>query len=76
MIIAVSTDEQKREKAKMARLLKKYRIKMIDITEKSGLHYNSVRNALNHEYKYWNQSVMNLAESMIEEKKSALITTK
>lgn len=81
MIIAESTVERKLAKRKLRKQLNNYGITIKDVQAKLkdqqeiSFHYNTVRDALNGETKYWNQEVINLAEQMIEEKKALSTTT-
>ncbi|MVT11339.1 hypothetical protein [Chitinophaga tropicalis] len=74
MIIAVSTQERKREKSRMAKMLKEYRITMKDVEAECDYHYQTVRNALNSDSKYWNQNIIDLAERLILEKQNKATT--
>lgn len=83
MIIAESAPERKAAKRAIRKQMKQVNIILKDVCAKSTYHYNTVVTAFDPEHKHWNQSLINLALKMIddkkkeiEEKKLALTNTK
>lgn len=71
MINPVSTAERKAAKRRIKKALRDHNITLKDVKERSGnFHYNTVMRAFDHETKYWNQELVDLATGMIEEKKN------
>lgn len=71
MINPVSTADRKAAKRRIRKALRDHKITMQEVKDRSGnFHYNTVRDAFNHETKYWNQEIIDLAVGMIEEKKN------
>jgi hypothetical protein len=69
MIIAESAIERKAAKRKLRRQLKDVNIILKDICARSSFHYNTVVSAFDPGHKHWNQTLVDLAVEMIEEKK-------
>lgn len=75
MIIAVSTQERKIAKRKLRSQMENYRITITAVRDRlkelgTPFHYNTVRDNVNDESKAWNETIINLVEQMIEEKKN------
>ncbi len=75
MIIAVSTQERRMAKSKLRTQMKNYKIKIQDVADRlkevgTPFHYNTVRKNLDKDCQDWNETILNLVEKMIEEKKN------
>lgn len=71
MIIVGSRKEIKPAKRKIRSQLRQYSISLKDIcaAEECRFHYNTIKAAFNPDSFYWNQTIIDLAEQMINEKK-------
>lgn len=70
-----STGQKKAAKRKLRERMKNFSVTIKDVADRMleegrPLHYQTVRDALNSEVKYWNQSVIDMVELMITEKKT------
>lgn len=63
----------KAAKRKLRRQLKKYGVKLKDVASRTELHYQTVKKALDPEDRYWNASIAQAAEELIDESKNPLV---
>lgn len=71
MIIVESRKAIKQAKRKMKRQIREYGITLKDIcaNDECQFHYNTIKAAFNPDSFYWNQTIIDLTEKMINEKK-------
>ena len=66
----VSLPKARTQKKKIRAQMKKYKIKVKDVAAGSTYHLQTVKQALNPDYPYWNFDVVSLAQSMIDSKRN------
>lgn len=76
MIMSKSKADRKAAKKAIRNQMKRLGIILKDVCARSVYHYNTVVTAFDPEHKHWNQTLINTAIDLIEEKKKELEETK
>jgi hypothetical protein len=73
MAMAITVTEKKAAKRKLRGRMKEFRVTIQDVAGVCQYHYNTVRDALNPETKYWNAEVVARCEQIITERQNVSV---